>query len=465
MDRRIDIRSSPKMPMPVSQQEMIDNFWRKRQVEIEEIQDFGDRAIPMTRVKKVICDEKGKMMMTFDTPSFLTKACEIFVQEIAFCAWMCANSHHRSIILDSDIVEAIASTRSYDFLNDVLNAHQEEHQSCPYPWPIKKCRDRSLTNLPSSSHHLPPHQNQLPQFSPQFTRYPSSFHIPPPMPQTYGHRVPLPLASLPHEASSVIATTSTPTPIVSGIILPTNYMPRGLGSFENTNNNTVSSGGVMNNHPQVFPRALVNIQNTYCYMSMVASTSVYGVGSTSSSNVASEDGGVGFHCPSIPPITLQLPSPLQITTAINITKENYMDVEVAATKSTIHASNTTNRNGDIDPNATIGVGDGQHQHEEEATTSLELNGVHGSIDAQVATGIASTGNDINWDEFDMLDDSLLSVVGEDIIMDEEPAPLPNNTSTNDLMLASNIPDFEGLSHVPFLLDDIVSNAGTNNRYN
>ncbi|CAL4891753.1 unnamed protein product [Urochloa decumbens] len=466
MDRRIDIHSSPRNPMPVSQQGMIDDFWRKTQVEIEEIQDFGDRAIPMTRVKKVICDEKGKMMMTFDTPSFLTKACEIFVQEIAFRAWMCANSHHRSIILDSDIAEAISSTQSYDFLKDVLNAHQEENQSCPYPESTKKCDDRSLTVRPSSSLHLPPHRNQLSRFSPQFTRYPPLFHIPPPMPQTYGHRVPLPLASLPHEASSIIATTGTPTPLVNGIILPTDYMPKGLGSFGNTSNNTVSSG-VMNNHLQVLPRALVK------YMSTVASTSVYGVGSTSSSNVASGDGGMAFHCPSIPPITLQLPSPLQITaTATTITKENYMDVEVAATKSTIHASSTTNGNGDIYPNATIGVGDGQHQREEEDTNSLDLNGVHGSIDAQAAaatatataTATASTGNDINWDEFDILDDSLPSVVGEYIIMDEELAPLPNNTSTDDLLVASNIPDFEGFSHVPYLLDDIVSSAGTSNRY-
>ncbi|CAN6329367.1 unnamed protein product [Urochloa humidicola] len=457
MDHRIDIRSSPRTPMPVSQQEMIDDFWRKRQVEIEEIQDFGDRAIPMTRVKKVICNEKGKMMMTFDTPSFLTKACEIFVQEIAFRAWMCANSHHRRIILDSDIAEAIASTQSYDFLNDVLNAHQE-HQSCPYPEPTKKCHDRSLTNLSSSSHHLPPHQNRLPQFSSQFIRCPPSFHIPPPMPQRNGHRIPLPL-SLPHEASSIIATTSIPTPIVSGIILPTNYMAMGLGSFGNTSNNIVASG-VMNNHMHVVPRALANIPTTCCYTSMAASTSTFGVGSARPSNVASDDGGLVFNCSSIPPITLQLPSPSQITTSTNIAKESYMDVEVAATKSTIHSSSRTNGNSDIDSNATIGVGDGHRQHEAEATTSLDMNGVHETYYAQAAA-TASMSNDINWDEFDLLDEPLLSLVGEDN-MDEEPAPLANTTSTDDCPLASNVPEIEGFSHVPYLLDDIVSNAGTNN---
>lgn len=462
MDHRIEIRSSPRTPMPLSQQEMIDDFWRKRQVEIEAIQDFGNRAIPMTRIKKVICDEKGKMMMTFDTPSFLTKACEIFVQEIAFRSWMCANSNQRSIILDSDITEAIASTQSYDFLNDFLNAHQDEHRSYPYPKPTKK-RHRLLTNLPSSSCHLPPHQNQLPQFSHQFTRYPPSVHIPPlVVPQTNGPRVPLPLASLPYEASSVIATTGTPAPVVSGIIPPTNYMGNGLGSFGNTIKKTAASSGVMN-HLKELPRALANIPNTYCYMNMVASASVYGVDSASSSNVAAQDSGMAFHCPYIPQITLQLPSPLQTTitsahTTTNITIENYIDVGVAATKSTIHASSTTNGNGDIDPNA-IGVGDDQHQHEEEANTSLEVNGVHGSLDAQ-AVAAASIGNDINWDEFDMLDDSLLSVVGKDIVMDEEPAPLPNTASNDDLLLASNMSNLEGFSHEPYLLDDIISSAGT-----
>jgi nuclear transcription factor Y gamma len=465
MDRRIEIHSSPKKPMPLSQQEMIDDFWRKKQVEVEEIQDFGDRAIPMTRIKRVICNEKGKMMMAFDTPSFLTKACEIFVQEIALRAWISANSQQRNIILESDIAEAIASTESYDFLNDVLNAHQDEHRSCPSPKPAKKRHDRFLTNLPSSSRHLHPHQNQLPQFCPKFSKYPPLVHIPPSVPQTYGHRIPLPLASPPHEASSVIATTVTPTPVVSGIIPPTNCMANDLVSFGNTINN-IAASGVMN-HMEKLPRALANIPNTYRYMNMVASASVYGAdGASSTNNGAAEDSTVAFHFPYIPQITLQLPPPLQMAmtsthNSNNITIENYIDLEVAATKITIPASSTSNGNGDIDPNA-IGVCGDQHQHEEEANTSLEVNGVHGSLDAQVGVA-ASMGNDINWDGFEMLDDSLLPMVGKDSIMDEEPAPLPNTTSNDDLLLTGSISDLEGFSHEPYLLDDIISGAGTSKR--
>ncbi|GJN38019.1 hypothetical protein PR202_gb27025 [Eleusine coracana subsp. coracana] len=74
MDRPIEIRTSPRMHAPVAQKEMIEEFWRKRKEEIDAIEDFGERVIPMTRLKKVLSAGKGKMMMTFHIPPFLTKA-------------------------------------------------------------------------------------------------------------------------------------------------------------------------------------------------------------------------------------------------------------------------------------------------------------------------------------------------------------------------------------------------------
>jgi nuclear transcription factor Y gamma len=41
---------------------MIEEFWRKKQEEIEVIEDFGECTLPMTSLKKVICAEKGKMV-------------------------------------------------------------------------------------------------------------------------------------------------------------------------------------------------------------------------------------------------------------------------------------------------------------------------------------------------------------------------------------------------------------------
>ncbi|OEL20003.1 hypothetical protein BAE44_0018971 [Dichanthelium oligosanthes] len=184
MDRPIYIRTLPRTPVPLAEQQMVDEFWMKKQQEIEAIEYFDERDIPMTRVKKVICAEKGKMMMTFDTPSFLTKACEIFVQELSFRAWMCANSHHRNIILDSDIAEAIASIESYDFLNDVLHTHQKEHNSTPHLKSANKPHHIKLIDQPSASCQPPSDQYPTPQFIPQSAGYSPSVRIPPPLPPT-----------------------------------------------------------------------------------------------------------------------------------------------------------------------------------------------------------------------------------------------------------------------------------------
>ncbi|CAN6353164.1 unnamed protein product [Urochloa humidicola] len=118
----IDIHTPSRKPKPEFKKQTIQEFWRKKQEEIEAIEDFRKHPIPMRRLKKVVNAKKGKIMMRTDSPSFLTKACELFVQELSFRAWMCANSHARRIILGSDIAEAIASIKSYGFLNNVLRS-------------------------------------------------------------------------------------------------------------------------------------------------------------------------------------------------------------------------------------------------------------------------------------------------------------------------------------------------------
>ncbi|KAM0886270.1 hypothetical protein ACQ4PT_029809 [Festuca glaucescens] len=127
---RVEVRTRPRPPLPASQQRAVDQFWRERQEEIEATVDFKDRMLPMARLKKVIIrateeDEDG-MMISADTPAFLSKLCELFVQELAVRAWACARSHNRRIILGADIAEAVASTESYDFLLPVLLDHLNE---------------------------------------------------------------------------------------------------------------------------------------------------------------------------------------------------------------------------------------------------------------------------------------------------------------------------------------------------
>ncbi|EES15819.1 uncharacterized protein LOC8082814 [Sorghum bicolor] len=402
MDHPDNISTPQRMSMPSSEQQMIDEFWREKQEEIEAIDDFSKRAIPMTCLKKIICAEKGKMMMTFDTPSFVTKACEIFVQELSLRSWICANSHHRDIILDSDIAEAIASMESYVFLNDVLCKHQAEHNSAHHPKSIKKSSHNRLTDQPQTSGHPRYNKYPMPQFISQSARYPL-FALPPPLPPTNDYHVPLPLRFLPRGACPLMATTITQTPVLGGTI---HHLP--------------------------------NIPNEG-YMSRTPSMDTYYVESASKNNVVSQDGDVTFHYPFVPPVawkSLSIPpvanSNGPISTGI---------IELHHTKQLVaHMGNTTH--------------------------ASHLNVTHGRLDTEVisTTNLNGKNNEhINWDETDMADDSLLMEFWEDVMMEEDRSTLPDTTSSTVgiVPVPCDKPDPEGFDPESFLVDDIIFDESTN----
>ncbi|XP_072150959.1 uncharacterized protein [Setaria viridis] len=428
MDHAIDIHASSKKPALESKQQMIREFWRKKQEEIEAIEDFSKHAIPMRRLKKVISANKGKIMMRFDTPSFLTKVCEIFVQELSFRAWMCAHSQDRGVILDSDIADAVASIEPYDFFNNVLPTDLEEYNSSLRSKPIKK-HHHLLIDKPSTPTHLPSDQYQMPQFIPQSVGHSTYVHISPPLSPKTGCRVPLSLTCVPQEPYPLMPTTITPAPIVSGRMV----------FLRNNISNNVDILGVTTPLP-VPPSAQPNIPNNR-YISTIASTSSDCVGYANTSNVVTQDGGSSaLQCSS--------PSPIANNSGPIATCLNHMKPEVAQIKNDIHAHGTDG----IDPEATTGVNDGQNQH--------------GSLDAEVSTiaNVSGYSSNINWDEVDMADDSLLIEFWEDIFMNKDPAPSPTATSTTDhVPFPCDMPKLEGFGHELYLLDDIVSSASTSRR--
>ncbi|RLN30337.1 hypothetical protein C2845_PM05G07580 [Panicum miliaceum] len=455
--------------MSFSEQQMVEEFWRKKQHEIEAIEDFGERTIPMTRLRKVICAEKGKMMMTFDTPSFLTKACEIFVQELSFHAWMRAKFHHRSIILDSDIAEAIGSTNSYDFLNDVLHAHHEEHYSASHAKSTKKSFHIKFTNQPSTSSQ--PHFDQYPtkQFIPQLADHSPAVHIPPHLAATNIYQMPIPVPLPPQGHLLMATTTVTPTSIMSETIPPMTCTTRGLEFF---GNNTVATFGAMTSL-RVPPEALPNIQNNN-NMSTVAYTDTCFVSNSNTSNVNAQDGSVTLHYPCAHQISFQLSSPSPLTNSdahisTDIVELKHRRQDFAHIRNTSHVSGVNGATNIIDKKSNIGVDDAQQQDQgEESDVGNHQNVMHGTLDAEViATTNMSKGdnNNINWDEIDMADDSLLARFWEDVMMDEDLAYVPAATSNNDVVpLPFDIPQHDGFGHEPYILDDIVSVASTGGKH-
>ncbi|RLN29905.1 hypothetical protein C2845_PM05G07570 [Panicum miliaceum] len=301
MDHSIDVHPSSKKSLLESEQRLKVEFWKKKQEEAKAIKDFHEYAFPMSRLKKIVCAKKGKTMMRFDAPTFLTKACEIFVQELSFRAWMCANSHQRKIMLDLDIVEAITSIKSYGFLNHILHTDHEEHNSTPL-LKSTKMHHHSLINKSSTSQLISSDQYKKLQSIPLSTGYSPNICISSPLPLTDDSPMTLSLPCLLQEACPLMPTTITPPPTVSETNAPMTYMAGGVGFVRNDiSNNTATV---------VPPRAQPNIPNTY-YMSTMASTSSYCVGYASTSNVGVQDdgGAAHYHTPSS---SLQFSPPSQI---------------------------------------------------------------------------------------------------------------------------------------------------------
>ncbi|KAL6893964.1 hypothetical protein ACP4OV_008062 [Aristida adscensionis] len=116
-------QSQVVIPLVDQLQQKTREFWMRRQQEIEETMDFNEHVLPLAPLAEVFPATHDGMVMSPDTPLFLAKMCELFVQELSVRAWNCAMFHDRDTILDSDIIEGIAATESYHFLNDVLHRH------------------------------------------------------------------------------------------------------------------------------------------------------------------------------------------------------------------------------------------------------------------------------------------------------------------------------------------------------
>ncbi|CAD6270485.1 unnamed protein product [Miscanthus lutarioriparius] len=103
-----------------------------------------------------------------------------------------------------------------------------------------------------------------------------------------------------------MATPITPTPIVSGSFPTMTYITKDLRFFRKFINNNDATLDVMTPQ-QLLLEPPPNIPNN-CYMSTIASTDTYCVGSASTSNFVAQDGDMTFHFPHVPLKPFQLSS-------------------------------------------------------------------------------------------------------------------------------------------------------------
>ena len=61
-----------------------------------------------------------KQLLSAEAPLLMSKACEIFIQELAVRAWMRAEEANKRTVESCDVAKAIVETDVFDFLTDIL---------------------------------------------------------------------------------------------------------------------------------------------------------------------------------------------------------------------------------------------------------------------------------------------------------------------------------------------------------
>lgn len=61
-----------------------------------------------------------KQMISSEIPMLMSKACEIFIQELTFRAWMHAEKNNKSIVQPCDVAKVIMQTDTMNFLTEII---------------------------------------------------------------------------------------------------------------------------------------------------------------------------------------------------------------------------------------------------------------------------------------------------------------------------------------------------------
>ncbi|CAJ0964080.1 unnamed protein product, partial [Mesorhabditis belari] len=117
-------------------------FWdEKKKVFKEEKGSFYTEAsskceLPMARVKKImkIDFEMEGQMIAQDAPLFLSKAAELFIEEITLKAWANTEEQRRKTLQKNDITAACSRNDHFDFLIDIVPREEIKKTSVPNNW-------------------------------------------------------------------------------------------------------------------------------------------------------------------------------------------------------------------------------------------------------------------------------------------------------------------------------------------
>ena len=82
--------------------------------------NFRNHVLPLARIKKIMKTDEDVKMISVETPLLISKACELFIIELAYRGWINTIESNRRTLQRNDIAQAISHYDFYDFLLDIV---------------------------------------------------------------------------------------------------------------------------------------------------------------------------------------------------------------------------------------------------------------------------------------------------------------------------------------------------------
>lgn len=100
----------------------LDQLFNTQRDEIERmsLDDLKNHNLPLARVKKIMKSDEDVRMISAEAPALFAKACELFIVELSFRAWVHTEESRRRTLHRSDVAQCIARTDIFDFLLDIV---------------------------------------------------------------------------------------------------------------------------------------------------------------------------------------------------------------------------------------------------------------------------------------------------------------------------------------------------------
>jgi nuclear transcription factor Y gamma len=83
-------------------------------------ENFKEHALPLARIKKIMKLDDEVKMISGESPILFSKACELFIIELAYKSWVHTLENNRRTLQRVDIANAISRNDFYDFLLDIV---------------------------------------------------------------------------------------------------------------------------------------------------------------------------------------------------------------------------------------------------------------------------------------------------------------------------------------------------------